>query len=141
MAQVRTRAAFDVHVSGVAATLERDSGDLRVRRLPGGSDAVAGFATGLLGPVRATYEAGPTAFVLVRKLQALGIECVVCAPRLIRVAGTIGSRPIAATPCSSPGFPDIRPLASAGRERMVSMPTTRPAQRAAGDACLRRATR
>jgi len=84
MAQVRTWAAFDVHVSGVvAATLERDSGELRVRRLPGSSDEVAAFAAGLPGPVRATYEAGPTGFVLARRLAAAGVECVVCAPGLI----------------------------------------------------------
>jgi transposase len=71
MAQAMTWAAFDVHVSGVvAATLERDSGELRVRRLPGGSDAVVAFAASLPGPVRATYEAGPTGFVLARKLEA-----------------------------------------------------------------------
>jgi transposase len=84
VAQVRTWAAFDVHVSGVvAAVLERDSGELWVRRLPGRSDDVAAFAALLPGPVRATYEAGPTGFVLARKLQAVGIECVVCAPGLI----------------------------------------------------------
>ena len=38
-------------------------------RLPGGSEAVAAFAAGLPGPVRATYEAGPTGFVLARKLR------------------------------------------------------------------------
>ena len=100
MAQAKTWVAFDVHVSGVvAATLDRDSGELRVRRLPGSSDEVAAFAAGLPGPVRATYEAGPTGFVLARKLQAVGVECVVCAPGLIpRGADAIASRPIAATP-------------------------------------------
>jgi transposase len=84
VAQVRTWAAFDVHVSGVvAATLERDSGELRVRRLAGRSDEVAAFAAGLAGPVLASYEAGPTGFVLARKLQAIGVECLVCAPGLI----------------------------------------------------------
>src|SRR5947209_4763716 len=84
VAQAKTWAAFDVHVSGVvAATLDRDSGELRVRRLPGRSDEVVAFAAGLPGPVRATYEAGPTGFVLARKLQAVGVECVVCAPGLI----------------------------------------------------------
>jgi len=53
MAQAKTWAAFDVHVSGVvAATLDRDSGELRVQRLPGRSDEVAAFAAGLSGPVR-----------------------------------------------------------------------------------------
>jgi transposase len=84
VAQVRTWAAFDVHVSGVvAATLERDSGELRVQRLSPGSDEVAAFVAGLLGPVRATYEAGPSGFVLARKLVAAGVDCVVCAPGLI----------------------------------------------------------
>src|SRR5215217_8871775 len=84
MAQVRTWAAFDVHVSGVvAATLERDSGELRVRRLPGDSGAVVEFVAGLPGPVRATYEAGPTGFALARLLEAGGVDCLVCAPGLI----------------------------------------------------------
>jgi transposase len=84
MAQVRTWAAFDVHVGGVvAAVLDRDCGELRVRRLPGRSDDVVAFAAGLPGPVRATYEAGPTGFVLARKLQAAGVQCLVCAPGLI----------------------------------------------------------
>ena len=84
MAQVRTWAAFDVHVSGVvAATLERDSGELRLRRLAGGSGAVVEFVEGLPGPVRATYEAGPTGFVLARRLEAIGVDCLVCAPGLI----------------------------------------------------------
>ena len=84
MAQAKTWVAFDVHVSGVvAAVLDRDSGELRVRRLPGSSDEVVAFAAGLAGPVRATYEAGPTGFVLARKLHAVGIDCAVCAPGLI----------------------------------------------------------
>ena len=84
MAQAKTWAAFDVHVSGVvAAVLERDSGELWVRRLPGRSDEVAAFAAALPGPVRATYEAGPTGFVLARRLEAIGGECLVCAPGLI----------------------------------------------------------
>jgi hypothetical protein len=41
MAQAKTWAAFDVHVSGVvAAVLERDSGELWVQRLPGRSEDV-----------------------------------------------------------------------------------------------------
>jgi transposase len=84
VAQVRTWAAFDVHVSGVvAATLNRDSGALQVRRLPGGSEPVVEFVRELAGPVRATYEAGPTGFVLARKLAASGVDCLVCAPGLI----------------------------------------------------------
>ena len=33
--------------------------------------------------MRATYEAGPTGFVLARKLEAVGVDCLVCAPGLI----------------------------------------------------------
>ena len=85
MAQAKTWAAFDVHVSGVvAATLDRDSGELRVQRLPGRSEEVVAFVAGLAGPVRATYEAGPTGFVLARQLQAMGVDCLVCAPGLTR---------------------------------------------------------
>jgi hypothetical protein len=43
MAQAKTWVAFDVHTSGVvAAVLERESGELRVQRLPAGSEAVTG---------------------------------------------------------------------------------------------------
>ncbi|HWK27743.1 MAG TPA: hypothetical protein VNS09_14340 [Solirubrobacter sp.] len=63
--------------------LDRESGEQRVRRLPGVSDEVVAFTAELSGPVRATYEAGPTGFVLARKLAAAGAECVVCAPGLI----------------------------------------------------------
>src|SRR4051812_48078486 len=84
MAQAKTWAAFDVHVSGVvAAALDRDSGELRVQRLPGRSEEVVAFAAGLPGPVRVTYEAGPTGFVLARRLAAAGVDCLVCAPGLI----------------------------------------------------------
>ena len=55
MAQAKTWVAFDVHTSGVvAAVLERESGELWVRRLLAGSEAVTAFAAGLPGPVCAT---------------------------------------------------------------------------------------
>ena len=44
---------------------------------------MAEFAEGLRGLVRATYEAGPTGFVLARRLEAIGVDCLVCAPGLI----------------------------------------------------------
>jgi transposase len=84
MTQVRTWAAFDVHVTGVvAATLDRESGQLAVQRLAGRSEEVVAFAATLPGPVKATYEAGPTGFVLARRLEAAGVDCLVCAPGLI----------------------------------------------------------
>jgi transposase len=84
MAQAKTFVALDVHVSGtVAAIIDRDSGELRRQRLSGRAAQVAEFVAGLDGPVRATYEAGPTGFALARRLQAAGVECMVCAPGLI----------------------------------------------------------
>lgn len=84
MAQAKTFVALDVHVSGtVAAIIDRDSGELRRRRLSGSASEVAEFVAGLPGPVRATYEAGPTGFALARRLQAADVDCLVCAPGLI----------------------------------------------------------
>jgi transposase len=84
MAQAKTFVALDVHVSGtVAAVIDRDSGELRRRRLSGRASEVAEFVAGLEGPVRATYEAGPTGFALARRLEAAGVDCLVCAPGLI----------------------------------------------------------
>ena len=73
MAQARTFVALDVHVSGtVAAMIDRESGELRRRRLSGSGAEVAEFVAALPGPVRATYEAGPTGFALARRLEAAG---------------------------------------------------------------------
>lgn len=84
MSKVRTFVALDVHVAAtVAAVLDADSGELSRRRLSGATGEVVEFVTGLEGPVRATYEAGPTGFALARRLQAVGVDCLVCAPGLI----------------------------------------------------------
>ena len=84
MGQAKTWVGFGVHVSGaVAASLDIESGELVVRRLPGRTDELVRFAAGLPGPVRATYEAGPSGFALARKLEAAGVDCLVCAPGLI----------------------------------------------------------
>src|SRR3954447_864981 len=65
MSQAKTWVGLDVHVSGtVAAVLDRESGELRRRRLPGRAVEVAAFVAGRPGPVCATYEAGPTGFAL-----------------------------------------------------------------------------
>jgi transposase len=84
MPQARTWVGLDVHVSEtVAAVLDGDSGELRRRRLSGRGEEIAAFVAGLAGPVRVTYEAGPTGFALARRLQAAGVDCLVCAPGLI----------------------------------------------------------
>ncbi len=81
MAQVRSWAGLDVHRASVfAATMDRDSGELGVRRLPGSTDDVVAFCAGLPGPTRVAYEAGPTGFALARALHAAGVQCVIAAP-------------------------------------------------------------
>jgi len=81
MAQAKTFVALDVHVSKtVAAMIDRESGELTRRRLSGRASEVCDFVAGLPGPVRATYEAGPTGFALARRLEAAGVDCLVCAP-------------------------------------------------------------
>jgi transposase len=81
MAQVRSWAGLDVHrASVVAATMDRESGELRTRRLPGATSEVVAFCAGLRGPTRVAYEAGPTGFALSRALTAAGVQCVIAAP-------------------------------------------------------------
>jgi transposase len=81
MAQVRSWAGLDVHRASVlAATMDRESGELRVRRLPGETREVVAFCAGLPGPTKVAYEAGPTGFGLSRALTAAGVQCVIAAP-------------------------------------------------------------
>jgi transposase len=84
MAQAKTCVGLDVHVAATrAAILDLATGELRKQRLSGRSDEIAAFVAALPGPVRATYEAGPTGFALARKLERAGVDCLVCAPGLI----------------------------------------------------------
>jgi transposase len=81
MAQARTWVGLDVHAGKVvAAIVDVESGELRTQRLPGRTVKVAEFCVGLPGPVRVSYEAGPTGFGLARAFEAAGIGCVVAAP-------------------------------------------------------------
>ena len=81
MAQVRSWVGLDVHAAKVvAASADRLSGELAVRRLSGKTADVVEFCVGLPGPTRVAYEAGPTGFGLARALEAAGVACVVAAP-------------------------------------------------------------
>ena len=81
MAQVRSWAGLDVHADKVvAATVDRESGELGVRRLSGRTAEIVAFCAALPGPTRVAYEAGPTGFALARGLEAVGVGCVVAAP-------------------------------------------------------------
>jgi transposase len=73
MAQAKTFVALDVHVASTeAAFIDRDSGELRRQRLSGRASEICEFVAGLPGPVRATYEAGPTGFALARAWRRPG---------------------------------------------------------------------
>src|SRR5215217_2435302 len=81
MAQVRSWVGLDVHASKVvAAVVDRETGELSVRRLSGVTGKVVAFCAGLPGRVQVAYEAGPTGFALARKLTAAGVGCVIAAP-------------------------------------------------------------
>jgi transposase len=81
MTQVRSWAGLDVHAAKVlAVTVDRESGELRSRRLPGKTSEVVAFCTALPGPTRVAYEAGPTGFTLARALTDAGVQCVIAAP-------------------------------------------------------------
>jgi transposase len=81
MAQVRSWAGLDVHAAKVvAAVVDRETGELAVRRLSGRTEEVVGFCAGLPGPTRVAYEAGPSGFALARALTAAGVGCVIAAP-------------------------------------------------------------
>ena len=89
MAKARSLVGLDVHAAKiVVAVLDGESGELAHFRMSGDGGAAAGFCAGLPGPVRATYEAGPTGYGLARELARRGVECVVAAPSKIpRAAG------------------------------------------------------
>jgi transposase len=81
MAKVRSWAGLDVHARSVlAASMDSETGELRVRRLPGETSEVVEFCCSLPGPTRVAYEAGPTGYGLARELAAVGIGCTVAAP-------------------------------------------------------------
>jgi transposase len=81
MAKARTLVGLDVHAAKVvAAILDAETGELRFQRLGGETEAAVGLCSGLLAPVRATYEAGPTGYGLARGLERVGIDCLVAAP-------------------------------------------------------------
>jgi transposase len=81
MANVRTFVGLDVHASQTqAASLDRETGELRFRRLNGPPREALGYLEGLPAPVLATYEAGPVGYGLARAAAKSEIEVRVCAP-------------------------------------------------------------
>jgi transposase len=94
MAKARTLVGLDVHATKiVAAVLDAETAQLQSFAMGGESAAAAGFCAGLPGPVRVTYEAGPTGYGLARELAGRGVECVVAAPGKIPRAPAREDRP------------------------------------------------
>jgi transposase len=90
MAKARTLVGLDVHAAKVvAAVLDAETGELRVQRLGGESESVVGLCRLLEGPVRVSYEAGPTGFGLARMLTAAGIDCLVAHLVRLLLAGKL----------------------------------------------------
>jgi transposase len=84
MAKARSLVGLDVHAEKIAAAvLDAETGELTHFRMGGDAVKAAGFCAGLPGPVRATYEAGPTGYGLARELAHRRVECVVAAPSKI----------------------------------------------------------
>jgi transposase len=76
-----TWAGLDVHArSVVAGLIDEESGEVRVQAVPHRQDDLVSWLGALPGPVRTTYEAGPTGFGLARALEQAGIACLVAAP-------------------------------------------------------------
>jgi transposase len=81
MAKARTLVGLDVHAAKVvAAILDAETGELRFQRLRGESEPVVRLCSSLEGPVKASYEAGPTGYGLARALKLADVECLVAAP-------------------------------------------------------------
>jgi len=81
MLATMTCVGLDVHARSThAAAIDLMSGELRRARFGGGSEEVVRWLSGLDGPVRAAYEAGPTGFGLARAAQAAGVDVMVVAP-------------------------------------------------------------
>lgn len=81
MANVRTFVGLDAHATQTqAASLDRETGELRFRRLNGPPREALGYLEGLPAPVLATYEAGPVGYGLARAAAERGCEVRVCAP-------------------------------------------------------------
>lgn len=77
----RTSVGLDVHArSVVAAAIDGVTGEIHRRKMTPEFAETLAWVGSLPGPVKVTYEAGPTGFGLARFLAQAGVECVVAAP-------------------------------------------------------------
>lgn len=110
-------AGLDVHArKTVGAAVQLGSGEVFRARLGGGAHPAIEWLQSLPGPVRATYEAGPTGFGLARAARAAGIEMMVCAP------GAIPRQPGDRVKTDSRDALKLARLLAAGQLRPVVVP-------------------
>jgi transposase len=85
----RTFVGLDVHAWSVTGhALDAVTGQVWQRKLTPDPVDICVWASGLPGPVKVSYEAGPTGFGLYRYLVDHGVACMVAAPsKLHRPAG------------------------------------------------------
>ena len=89
MERNRTFVGLDVHAWSVTGHgLDAATGEVWQRKLTPDPSDIFGWISGMPGPVKVVYEAGPTGFGLYRHLVDRGVACVVAAPsKLQRPAG------------------------------------------------------
>jgi len=81
----RTFVGLDVHAWSVTGhAVDGVTGEVWQRKLTPDPGEVLGWVSGLPGPVRVVYEAGPTGFGLARFLRDHGVGCVVAAPSKVQ---------------------------------------------------------
>jgi transposase len=80
---------LDVHAWSVTGhAMDAVTGEVWQRKLTPDPGDVFSWVSGLPGPVKVVYEAGPTGFGLARHLRGHGVECLVAAPsKLQRPSG------------------------------------------------------
>jgi len=77
----RIAVGLDVHArSTVACAINEATGEIVRARFGHERAQVIEWVTALGPGARATYEAGPTGYVLAREMEEAGIRCMVCAP-------------------------------------------------------------
>jgi transposase len=80
----RIAMGVDAHLTGYQAARKIDNGAVGVAQTFGSKEALLFYAQKQREQAKevvVVYEAGPLGFTLYRELKAMGIECLVCAPR------------------------------------------------------------
>jgi hypothetical protein len=113
MAKARTLVGLDDPCrEGCRGDRRLESGKLRFDRLGGETPPVVDLCRSLSGPVRATYEAGPTSYGLARAMSDVPSSASSPPPTRSREGRPTGARPTVAMPSTwfascSPDVPEF----------------------------------